>query len=205
MLNPKDIQIEALKNEELLNELPEFYELKNVFENNQWHHETTFEHVLMVLSEYEKFILEHQVDFLNDKIDNHSKSDLLKVAILLHDISKKDTLQMAEDKTTSFPGHEEEGSSKALKILKNFVLTENEIDFIVSVIGNHGRPHTILGDRATCDQALDDLKKEIPNVYNETMLLAMVDTMGSKLKQNNEENYNFRINKYRQYLKLNDE
>lgn len=204
MLSPKDVQIEALKNEELLDELPEFYELRNVFENNQWHHETTFEHVLMVLSEYEKFILEHQVGFLNEKIDNYSKSDLLKIAILLHDISKKDTIQIVQDKTTSFPGHEEQGSSKAVKMLKNFDLTENEIDFITSVIGSHGRPHKILGDQIACDQALDDLKKDIPEVYNETMLLAMVDTMGSKLKQNNEEEYNFRINKYKQNLKLND-
>ena len=28
----------------------------------------------------------------------------------------------------------------------------------------------------------------------------MIDTMGSKLKQNNEEDYNFRISKYREIL-----
>lgn len=200
MLSPKDIQIQALKDEELIDDLPEFYELRNVFENNQWHHETTFEHVLMVLSEYEKFILENQIDFLNEKIDNHAKSDLLKVAILFHDISKKDTIQIAQDKTTSFPGHEEQGLLKAKEILKNFNLTENEINYITSVIGNHGRPHKILGNRITCDQELNDLKNDISEVYNETMMLAMLDTIGSKLKQNNEEEFNFRINKYKENL-----
>ncbi len=204
MLNLNDIQIETLKNEELMDDLPEFYELRNVFENNLWHHETTFEHVLLVLNEYENYILKNQVDFLNEKIDNHLKSDLLKVAILLHDISKGDTIQIAQDKTTSFPGHEERGSLKAKKILKRFDLTKNEIDYIVSVIGSHMKPHEILGNRITCNQALDDLKKNIPKTYYETMFLAMMDTMGSKLKENDKEEYNFRINKYEKNLKLSD-
>lgn len=203
MLNIADISIEKLRDGELENELPEFYELKNVFENNLWHHETTFEHVLLVLDEYEKFTSNHQIIFLNEKVGNHLKFDLLKIAILLHDISKIDTLQIAEDKTTSFPGHEEHGSTKALNILGRFVLAESEINFITAVIGGHGKPHKILGSREDCDQMLDDLKTEIADVYNETLLLAMIDTMGSKLKHNNEEEYNFRIGKYKEILKLN--
>jgi len=50
--------------------------------------------------------------------------------------------------------------------------------------------------------ALILLKKYATIIYNETMISAMADTMGSKLKQNNEENYNFRINKYKNILKL---
>jgi CRISPR/Cas system-associated endonuclease Cas3-HD len=202
MKNITDTTVESIKNGELQNELPEFYELKNVFENNSWHHETTFEHVLDVLNKYEKLISNTQFDYLDVKLDNNLKTNLLKVAILLHDISKNDTLQTADDSTTSFPGHEKDGAIKTKDILQRFNLTENEIDFITSIIKNHGRPHEILGDRENYIQLFNDLKNEIPNIYRETLLLAMADTMGSKLKQNNEENYNFRINSYKKILKL---
>lgn len=202
MINITNISIEKIKSEEFQNELPEFYELKNIFENNPWHHETTFEHTLLVLEEYEKIIKSNKILCLDVKVDNNSKKDLLRLAILLHDISKKDTLIINDDRTTSFPKHEYKGSLEAKNILQRFDLTENEIIFIVSIIKNHGKPHEILRNRETCEQQLNDLKIKITDIYNETMLLAMTDTMGSKLKQNNEENYNLRINKYKNILKL---
>jgi len=182
--------------------LPELYELKNVFENNQWHHETTFEHILLVLREFENIASDHRIDFLNEKIDNHTKFDLLKIAILLHDISKNDTLQIAEDKTTSFPSHEEYGAKKSKVILNRFELTENEARFIIAVIGNHGAPHNILGYRENSDQKLDELKNQIPEIYRETMLVAVADTMGSKMKQNNPNEFDFRIGKYKKILEI---
>ena len=201
-INITDISIESIKNGKFQNELSEFYELQKNFENNAWHHETTFEHVLLVLDEYEKLLKKQPINFLNVKLGDNLKVDLLRIAILLHDISKNDTIQIADDKTTSFPNHEELGALKALKILNKFELSKIEIDYIVSIIGNHRKPHEIMGDRKNCDQAFNDLKTEIPDTYNETLLLTMVDTMGSKLKQSNEEEYNFRINKYKNLLKL---
>lgn len=202
MINIKNITIEKIKNGDFKKDIPEFYELKNIFENNPWHHETTFEHVLMVLREYEKFTQEYSFDYLNKKINSHSKKELIKVAILLHDISKKETIVIADNKTTSFPNHEEEGEVKAKKLLDNFDISQEEKEFIVSVISNHGKPHVILRDRNNCDSNLNKLKKEINEIYRETLILAMVDTIGSKLKQNNKGNYNFRINKYREILGL---
>lgn len=202
MINIKNITIEKIKNGDFKKDIPEFYELKNIFENNPWHHETTFEHVLMVLREYEKFTQEYSFDYLNKKINSHSKKELIKVAILLHDISKKETIIIADNKTTSFPNHEEEGGVKAKKLLDNFDISQEEKEFIVSVISNHGKPHVILRDRNNCASNLNKLKKEINEIYRETLILAMVDTIGSKLKQNNEGNYNFRINKYREILGL---
>ena len=156
----------------------------------------------MVLREYEKFTQEYSFDYLNKKINSHSKKELIKVAILLHDISKKETIVIADNKTTSFPNHEEEGEVKAKKLLDNFDISQEEKEFIVSVISNHGKPHVILRDRNNCDSNLNKLKKEINEIYRETLILAMVDTIGSKLKQNNKGNYNFRINKYREILGL---
>lgn len=202
MINITDISIDKIIGGEFQKEIPELYELKNTFENNRWHHETTFEHTVSVLSEYEKIISTNQIDWLDVKINNNSKKSLLRIAILLHDISKIDTLQVSDDKTTAFPNHEEEGAEKARNILQRFKLTENEINFISSIIKNHGKPHEILRNRDDCDRMFDDLKINIPNIYNETILLAMVDTMGSKLKLNDREAYDFRISKYKNILKF---
>lgn len=202
MLNITNLSIEKIRSGEFQNGLPELYELKNIFENNLWHHETTFEHTLLVLDKYEQIITSNKVAFLDVKVDNNSKKDLLRVAILMHDIAKKDTLLIAPDKTTSFPSHEEKGALETKNILQRFNLTENEISFIISIIKNHGKPHEILRDRENCDQHLNYLKIKISDIYNETMILAMADTMGSELKKNDEENYNFRISKYKNVLKL---
>lgn len=202
MINIEDISIENIKRGYFKNDIPEFYELKNIFENNQWHHETTFEHTLMVLEEYEKFIKKYQISDLEEKIGNYSKKKLIQIAILLHDISKKETIEISEDKKTSFPGHEKEGGLKAKNILDNFNISQEEKNFILSIISNHGKPHIILGDRENCNNKLNELKNEISNIYQDTLILAMVDTMGSKLKQNDKDEYNFRINKYKDVLEL---
>lgn len=200
MIKIQDVSIEKIKAGEFKDDIPEFYELKNVFENNLWHHETTFDHTLMALKEYEKFVQNNKIGYLDEKINHYSKKKLFQIAILLHDISKKETIVIAEDQTTSFPNHEEEGGKKAKNILDNFDISQAEKKFIVSVISNHGKPHIILGDRDNCDSKLNELKNEISEIYRETLILAMVDTMGSKLKQNDQEEYNFRINKYRSIL-----
>ena len=120
MINIADISIDKIIGGEFQNEIPELYELKNTFENNRWHHETTFEHTISVLSEYEKIISTNQIDWLDVKINNNSKKSLLRIAILLHDISKNETMLIANDKTNSFPNHEEKGAIKAKNILKRF-------------------------------------------------------------------------------------
>jgi len=203
MINITDISIDKIIGGEFQKEIPELYELKNIFENNSWRHETTFEHTISALSEYEKITSARQIDWLDAKINNNSKKSLLRIAILLHDISKNDTMLTADDKTNSFPNHEEKGAIEAKNILERFKLGEDEKNFIISIIKNHGHPHEILRNREECDQALDDLKIKIPNIYNETILLAMVDIMVSKLKKlNNREAYDFRISKCKNILKF---
>lgn len=205
MIDIKKVSLEGIKAGEFKNELPEFYDLKNIFENNLWHHETTFEHVLSVFNKYNIFLDNYRVDYLNNKVEKNSKKELLKIAILLHDISKKETIKSSENGETSFPNHEVEGGIKAKSILNRFDITNREKKYIISIISNHGKPHIILDDRENCDcdQKLKELEDDIKDVYKETLILAMVDTMGSKLEKNDEKEYNFRIDKYKNVLGIN--
>jgi len=203
MIEIKDITIEKIKSGEIKNELPEFYDLKDVFENNSWHHETTFEHVLSVLEKYNNFLDNHNLNYLDEKVENNSKKDLLKIAILLHDMSKKETIVQNDDGTTSFPKHEAKGGMKIKNILDRFNIADKEKEYIISIVSNHGQPHNILSDRENCEQKLKDLENEIKDFYRETLILVMCDTMGSKLKENNEEEYSFRVGKYKDILDIN--
>lgn len=66
MLKISDISIEKLRNNEFQKELPEFYELKGVIENNSWHsNDPVFDHTLAVLKELEKLLKS-----ANDKINS---------------------------------------------------------------------------------------------------------------------------------------
>lgn len=200
MIEIEKISLEKIQAGEFENELPEFYDLKNVFENNLWHHETTFEHTLSVLSHYNAFLDDYCPDYLNDKLEKNSKKELLKIAILLHDISKKETIVTNEEGKTSFPGHDIKGGIKARGILDRFNITDKEKEYIVSIITNHDKPHVILDSRKNCSQKLKELENDMKDIYKETLILALVDTMGSKLKENDEEEYNFRINKFKDAL-----
>lgn len=141
MLNINDITIEKLERGVLEKDLPEFYELKTVYEKNRSHDETTFEHVLMVMDEYRRFKKnlnnKDMSDYLNEKIDSKTKKDLLWIVFLLHDIAKKETIVKADDSTTSFPKHEKLGKVKARKILERFELTDIEKKYVLEVIDMH--------------------------------------------------------------------
>ena len=57
MIDIEDIKIENLRNNMFKEELKEFYDLKDVIENNRWHdNESTFDHTLRVLEAYDLFL-----------------------------------------------------------------------------------------------------------------------------------------------------
>jgi len=188
--------------EKLQNSLPEIKILKDNFEKNGWHEETTYEHTLDVLKEYQKFESKGLLPFNKKETGRYSNYDLLKVVILLHDIAKPDTKVIDQNKETLFPKHEEFGAEKAKKMLEKLDFREDEIKYITSVIGFHGEPHKRLSDRENYLNLFADLKKQISDIFNETVFIAMVDTMGSKLGQKNPEDYGFRIKKYKEILNI---
>jgi hypothetical protein len=73
-----------IKSGKLVNLIPEFYELKNVVENNDWHHkENVFDHTLSVLDSLGKTLRNLNKEtgqFLDKKIDGSTRKYLLKIA-----------------------------------------------------------------------------------------------------------------------------
>ena len=205
MIKVSDITIEKIRNGQLQNKLPEFFELKKCIENNNWHkNDSVFSHTLNVLEELKKLlkIINNKINsYLNQKIDNYSKRDLLFLSTLFHDIGKIYTITTEENKFTSCLKHEKVGSEKVKDILKRFDLSKKEKAIVINIIKYHGEIHPIFSSKNTnIEKQFADFKQRHHDIFIELILLGMSDTFGSQLRENNMEEYNFRSDFYKRII-----
>ena len=186
--------------------LPEFYELKKVIENNPWHNnESTFTHTLAVLNELQKFFKNNKNAklklYLNKKIDAYRRKELLFLAIVLHDLGKKETI-ITKGKISSFPNHEKISVRKARKILRNFNLTGKEKDIVLGIIKDHSHIHDIVRpENFTLAKQFNEIKKISKNYFIELIIMVMADTTAGFLKTTNPSEYKFRVDFYQNELR----
>lgn len=204
MIKVSAITIEKLKDNQFQDELPEFFELKNYVENNSWHNnDSVFNHTLTVLEELEKLLINinNKINsYLNQKIDNYTKRDLLFLGTLFHDIAKSDTF-VKTDSSTTCKNHEELGAEKVTQILDRFDLSNQEKAIIIDIVKYHGEIHIILSpNNENLEEQYQKFKTERHDIFMELILLAMVDALGSQLKENNPEEFNFRIDFYKKII-----
>ncbi|MFC1609250.1 HD domain-containing protein, partial [Patescibacteria group bacterium] len=188
MIEASSINIEKLRGGQFQDELPEFFELKNCIEDDGWHNkESVFAHTMSVLEELEKLlrIVNDKINsYLNQKVDAHSRRDLLFLGTLFHDIAKNDTI-IKEHNITLCPKHEEVGSEKVKNILDRFDLSEQEKVIVVNIVKYHGEIHSILRTQNDeIDEQFDDFNSRHHDIFIELILLGMSDTFGSQLKDN---------------------
>lgn len=185
-----------------MKELPEIYELKETVENNPWHNDDiVFDHVMAVMDSLESIRLGSKASFyLNQHIDEHTRKEILFLAALYHDIAKKETIVKEEDSTSCLQ-HELAGSKKVLPLLDKFGLSDNEKGAVSKIIKYHGELHKILDPKNdNIFQLLEIFKKNLHDIFLELVLLGMADTMASHLRQNNLQEFGFRMNFYRKIL-----
>ncbi|MFH0987875.1 MAG: HD domain-containing protein [Parcubacteria group bacterium] len=199
------LNVNKIKSGELINIIPEFYELKEVIENNPWHkNETVFDHTISVLTALNKVLKNLDsiaTKHLNEQIDGATKKDLLKIATLLHDIAKGETIVKKKDADTC-PGHEAMGAKKAQKILSRLRFTARQVKFICDIIENHSRLHILLAsDRDILQRDFLKFKKRFArSIFVELLLLALADTLPSYAVVTNPEDYKHRIIFYKTAL-----
>ncbi len=200
MLKIKDFTIKNLKSGKLKKAFPEFYELKNVIERDPvWHNnESTFDHTLSVLKNLEKIIKRNKKlkKYLEKKVIENKKKDLLFLATVFHDLGKKETLTRIGEKF-SFPRHELVSAKKALRILHGLNLKKEEKKIILGIVKNHSKPYSIVSENN------DNLEKEFKSFGRknkdyiiELITMIMADMSDSPLRKNDPEKFKFRIKFY---------
>jgi poly(A) polymerase len=109
--------------------LPEINDLMGVEQSKEHHPEgDVFNHVMHILKHY----------------GNLEKSDTLTWAILLHDVSKKETQEWNEEKGRwTFYGHDKKGAKRAREICRRFGMSNKEVDQICNITADHMRMHQI--------------------------------------------------------------
>jgi len=206
MLKIQDLTIKNLKAGKFINELPDFYELKNIIENNHWHNnESTFTHTLKVLANYNKFLDKNSnirvSRYLNKKVVNYKRKDLISLAIVLHDLGKKEILTKKAE-ISSFPEHEKISVLKSKKIFNKFKLSKKEKDIVEGIIKKHSDLHAIVeDDNQNLDKEFNSLVKSSRDYIVELITLVMTDTLNGYLKKTMPKKYKFRINFYKEKLK----
>jgi len=192
-----ELTIKKIKNRKFKIFLPEFYELEKIVENNPWHtNDDVLNHTISVLRESEELIKKSSNKikvYLDKKIDNYSRKKLLFLAVLFHDIGKKETFEKEKD-ITKCPGHEEVGATKLKTILPRFDLSKNEQEFVIKIVRNHVVIHEILDyPEESPEKKTEEFKKRHPDIFLEVILLSVADMLGSQLKDNKPKEFNFRM------------
>lgn len=201
MLKISDVTVKKLKANKFVKDLPEVYEMKNVVEDNPWHHkQIVFDHTLLVMEELKNVIANHPniKHYLSNVIGSYSKEELLFIAALLHDISKKETM----DKTGFSPFHEEKGAEKAAKILERFNLTFPEKKYILDIIAIHGKMHMFLINREEQKEGmLLEFKREVGKLFTELVVLTLADTIACDLRKNDPKEFEYKVKFYEDILR----
>lgn len=198
--------IDKLRSGEFADLIPELYELKEIIENDGCYHnnDSIFNHTLRVLEKLEeslKDVKEKISDYLNQKITNYTRKELLFLATLLHDIGKKETLIEGKSGLTSCPNHAEQSLVKAEEILSRFGLSKKEKDLVRQIIEYHMLLYLVVKpDNSKINDQFLEVKREHPNVFLELVLLAMTDILGTQLKENKPEEFDFVISFYKKFL-----
>lgn len=205
MINLLTIDSSALASQQILSILPILKPLQETQERNAWHDETTYEHITAIMEQFEQWQVSLPTgelrNYLTQTFDTFSRLELLKIVILFHDLGKAETIITNPDGTTSFPDHESKSAEKAVSLLNQFSLSLREKQYILDLIIKHSLPHIILSDREHYEAKLTELKKSKPDIFIDLLTFAMLDTMGSKLRDKNPSEFEFRINQYNNWLK----
>ncbi|NTW89533.1 MAG: HD domain-containing protein [Candidatus Moranbacteria bacterium] len=181
--------------------IPEVYALKEVVENSRrWHkNDSVFDHTLRAMDGLDD-VLEKAGEtvhtYLGQVVGRYSRKDLLYLALLFHDLGKKDTLCVV-DGFTNAPDHESVGAKQAVPILARLGLTEDERDHVVALIQNHGATFSIVdpgNDRL--EEQIAEIREQYGDVFVEIILLSMADALGSQIGETDPAEFAFRMRTY---------
>lgn len=205
-INIQFITSKALREKKFSRIFPEFYNQANVIENNLWHNnQSVFDHVIGVYEGLETLLQFKELDppqktfltkYLSDLLKNSSRRDILKVATLLHDIAKTDTLIISADGTTRCSGHELIAAERVKRFSVRFNLDKQDEQYVQRIVRYHGLISDFLNliiVNGNKEKYLRIFKETVGDVAIELVLLMHADLLGSDLKKRDKKAYDDRI------------
>jgi len=174
-----------------LRKIPEFISLEEYIENNIVHKQSSvFDHTKKVFLNTQN-ILEAKNIPLSERQEFR-----LRLAVFLHDFGKKNTLKI-NGNTTSCKGHEISSVEDIIggKFLDRFTLEEEDKKWVLSFIEKHSEMHCLFDyEDKLLNKKFKSYKKHNVDSYLENLIFSISDIKDTYFKENNNTEYNRRIN-----------
>lgn len=101
---------------------------------------------------------------------------MLKLAGLLHDVSKPETRTVQPNGRVRFFGHEDLGAQRAAAIMTRLAFTADEIELVTRLVKNHLRPGQLAGPHAApTPRALARFFRDLGEAAADLLLLNLAD------------------------------
>lgn len=190
-----DLTIENIQSGAAKAIIPEFYLLKNTVENSRSFHknDSVFDHTLRVTDHLLTLLKQYHYPELNNIVDHYTRTEILYLASIFHDIGKKDTL-IIKDGITSCPGHEAAGCKQTAIILERFDLSPPEKTRTLELIKYHQAIFDLLSSEdPELDKKVAEVLVTIKDYLPEIIIFTIADIKGSQLNETKPEEFRFRI------------
>ncbi len=128
-------------------------------------------HILMAVSNLENILEERGYE--------RDIKWLLKLAMLLHDVAKPDTLFYDEEGNTHFYGHDMLGAEKVEQIAERLKLSKREKNILKKLVRYHMYPHLLAAQNVLTDKALNRYLRRLEELAFPMLDMAIADAMAS--------------------------
>ncbi len=122
--------------------------------------------------------------FREEVVQDHTRSALLKLGALLHDIAKPEARSFEEDGRMRFFGHAREGATKAAAILRDLRFSGVEVRLVQAMVKEHLRPLQIAQGGPPTRRALYRYFRDTEEAAVDVLFLSLADhlaTVGPRL------------------------
>jgi poly(A) polymerase len=118
-------------------------------------------------------------EYLDGKTGGHSRRALLKLAGLLHDVSKPETKTVESGGRVRFFGHPEKGAVKAESIGQRLRFGTRESHFIALLVEEHLRPTQLSNDGLPSQRAVYRFFRDLGDAAPACLILSLADAAGA--------------------------
>ena len=118
--------------------------------------------------------------FAQEVSGGHTRTAMLKLAGLLHDIAKPLTKTIEENGRMRFLGHAKEGAAMAAQIMERLRFSNREIKMVKLMVEHHLRPGYLLTEEMPSRRAIYKYFRDTAEVGIDTLFLGLADHLAAR-------------------------
>lgn len=171
--------------------LPEIAALKATTQSAP-HAFNVFDHTLRVLDEVEtiqssnyaqvadeKFVSQLQSHFSHPASSDHSRSMILRMATLVHDVGKPMTRSVDKQGVVQFYEHEARGAEISGEIMRRLRFSNDETELVTKIVLHHLRPSLLADEPKVTNRAIYRFFRDAGDAGIDVCVLALADRRGT--------------------------